>query len=173
MRGWIEWFTQGLWKRRRPILLWTLFTVVLVGVAFVRVYDFAGRPARTINDPAFEKAASGICTKEIPKLRAVKREEKTDDPLEKETAKKIDQVAGDLEKMVGRLRDLPVRAADKVEVNGWFRSYADYIAAGRHYAEALRGGDETVYQQVDDEGVQPLKEIRDFARANYLDACIP
>jgi hypothetical protein len=173
VRGWIEWFTQGLWKRRRPIIAWTLFTVFIIGIAFLRVYDFAGRPPRTIHDASFERRAVAICEKEIPKLRAVKREEKTDDPLETETADKVDQVADDLEAMVSRLQALEVRSADRAAVQAWFGSYADFIAAGRHYAEALRGGNEDVYEKVDDEGVEPLKRVRDFARANHIDACIP
>lgn len=173
MRGWIEWFTQGLWKRRRGIVGWSLLSFVVIGAAFARTYDWAGRPERTINDPGFEKAALAICEKEIPQLRAVKREEDTDDPLEKETAAQVDKVADDLEAVVARLEDLPVRAADRAAVDGWFADYADFIAAGRHYAEALRGGDENEYNAVDDEGVEPLKQIRDFARANHLDACIP
>lgn len=173
MRGWIEWFSKGLWKRRRPIFLWTALSVVVIGAAFARTYDWAGRPERTINDPAFERAATGICEKAIPALRAVKREEDTDDPLEKETAAKVDQVADDLEDMVGRLQELDVRAADKPEVDAWFVAFGDFIQAGRNYADALRGGDETEYNEVDDQAVEPLKQIRDFARANHMDACIP
>lgn len=172
MRGWIEWFTQGLWKRKRRILAWTALSVAVIGLAVVRTLP-GPRPERTINDPTFERAAVALCEKEIPKLRAVKREEDTDDPLEEETAKQIDEVASDLEALVGRLRSLDVRAADKAAVEAWFGAFADYIAAGRHYAEALRGGDEKVYNEVDDEGIEPLKAIRDFARANHLDACIP
>lgn len=173
MRGWIEWLTRGLSKRRRGIIGWTLFSVVIIGLAFARTYDWAGRPDRTINDPAFERAAVAICAEEIPKLRAVRREEDTDDPLEKETAAKVDQVADDLENMVERLRELDVRPVDRSEVDGWFGAYGDFVEAGRNYATALRGGNEDVYNEVDDEGIEPLKQIRDFARANHMDACIP
>ena len=114
-----------------------------------------------------------ICAKQIPALRAVKREDDTDEPLEKETADQIDKVADKLEAMVGRLQALEVRPADRAEVDAWFAAYADYLAAGRHYAEALRGGNEDVYNTVDDESVEPLKRIRDFALANSIDACIP
>lgn len=169
----MKWFTQGLWKRRRPIFLWTALSAVVIGAAFARTYDWAGRPERTINDPSFERSAAKICEKEIPKLRAVKREEDTDDPLEEETADQVDDVADDLEAMVGRLEALEVRSADKAAVGSWFDAYADFIAAGRRYADALRGGDENVYNEVDNEAVEPLKRVRDFARANYIDACIP
>lgn len=169
----MKWLTQGLWKRRRGIFGWTALVVVVIGAAFARTYDWAGRPDRTIDDPSFERAATAICAKEIPELRAVKREEKTDDPLEEETAAKVEQVADDLEAMVNRLKLIQVRAVDKAEVDEWFVAYARYIQAGRNYAEAVRGGDEDEYNTVDDQAVEPLKQVRDFARANHIDACIP
>lgn len=173
VRGWIKWFTQGLKKRRRPIVLWTLLTVVVVGAAFARTYDWKGRPERTINDPAFARAAIAICEKSIPKLRAVRREDETEKDLERETAKQVEGVADRLEAMVDRLKTLEVRASDQPEVDAWFVDFGEYVAAGRHYAEAVRGGDENVYNKVDDEGVEPLKRVRDFALANRIDACIP
>lgn len=168
----MTWFTQGLSKRKKAILGWIALSVVVIGLAVVRTLP-GPRPERTINDPAFERSAIAVCEKTIPALRAVKREEDTDDPLEKETAKKVDEVADDLEQMVEKLAALDVRAADRTEVDGWFDAYADFITAGRHYAEALRGGNEKVYNEVDNEGVEPLERIRDFARANHIDACIP
>ena len=172
VRGWMQWFGRGLSKRKWTILKWTLLSIVVIGLAVIRTLP-GPRPARTINDPAFERAAVKICEKEIPPLRAVKREEDTDDPLEKETAKKVDEVADKLETVVVRLQALEVRAADRAKVDAWFGAFADFIEAGHHYAEALRGGNESVYNEVDNEGVEPLKRIRDFGRANHLDACIP
>lgn len=173
MRGWIEWFARGLWKRRSPILKWTALSVVVIGVAFARTYDWAGRPERTINDPAFERAAVAICEKDIPKLRAVRREEDTEDDLEEETADQVDDVAGKLAAMVDRLEAIDVRPADKPEVDAWFLAYDDFVEAGRNYAAALRRGNEEEYNRVDDQAVEPLERIRDFARANRMDACIP
>lgn len=173
VRGWMKWFTQGLWKRRRVIFGWTALSVVVIGAAFARTYDWAGRPERSINDPGFERAAVKICEKEVPELRAVKREGDTDDPLEAETAAKVEDVADDLEAMVKRLRAIEVRTTDQPKVDAWFVAYADYIEAGRSYATALRGGNENEYNTVDDRAIEPLKKVRDFARANYIDACIP
>ncbi|MDP1792493.1 MAG: hypothetical protein Q8K63_00030 [Acidimicrobiales bacterium] len=169
----MKWFAQGLWKRRRGIFGWTAFTVVIVGVAVARTVDWDGPPPRTIHDPSFERSAAKICEAEIPKLRAVKREEDTDDPLEEETARQVDTVADKLEATVRRLEALDVRSADKAEVDAWFAAYASYVEAGRNYADALRGGDEDVYNRVDDQGVEPLKRIRDFAQANRIESCIP
>lgn len=169
----MKWFTQGLWKRRRAILAWTALSVVVVGAAFARTYDWAGRPERTINDPAFERAAAAICEKDVPKLRAVKREDDTEDPLEEETADTVEAVADDLEVMVKRLEAIEVRTPDRAEVAAWFDAYGNYIEAGRAYARAVRGGDEDVYNTVDDQAIEPLKQVRDFARANFIDACIP
>src|SRR3954451_10174674 len=93
MRGWIEWFAQGLWKRRRSLLTIVGISVVIVAVGILRNLDLGGRPSRTMNDPTFENAAITICKKETPPLRAVRREKDTEKNLELQTAKQIERVA--------------------------------------------------------------------------------
>lgn len=131
------------------------------------------RPERTMTDPTFERAATAICEKSIPKLRAVRREDETEEDLEKLTATQVDSAATKLEGVVVQLRALEVRPANRAQVDAWFGHFDDYVAAGRKYADALRTGNDRLYNDVDDEGVAPLKAISRFARANYIDACIP
>jgi Asp-tRNA(Asn)/Glu-tRNA(Gln) amidotransferase A subunit family amidase len=171
MRGWIEWFAKGLWKRRRPIQVMIAITAVFTLLVLWQNRDV--RPARTMQDPKFEKAANALCAEKIPPLRAVRREEKSEDDLEKETAAAIDKAATKLEGVVAELRTLEVQPKNQSTVAAWLAEFDGYIAAGRHYANALRAGDPEEYTQVDDEAVAPLKAISHFARANYLDACIP
>lgn len=126
-----------------------------------------------MTDSNFERAAVAICSKKIPPLRAVRREDDTERNLEKETAAKIDSVASKLSEVVDDLRALDVRPANRAQVDAWFGHYDDYIQAGRDYAAAIRRGHPEEYAKVDDQAVAPLKAISDFAHANRIDACIP
>ncbi len=171
MRGWIEWFAKGLWKRRRPIQVIIGITAVFTLLVLWQNRD--ARPPRTMHDARFESAANELCAEKIPPLRAVKREDDSEDDLEQETAKAIDNAATKLEGVVGELRILEVQPKNRSIVEAWLAEFDGYIAAGRHYADALRAGNPEVYTKVDDEAVAPLKAISDFARANHLDACIP
>jgi len=127
-----------------------------------------------MTDPTFERDATAICEKSIPKLRAVRRDGETQaDDLEQQTATEVDRVATKLEGVVDQLRAVKARPANQAQVDAWFGHFDDYIAAGRNYADALRTGTDALYNKVDDEGVEPLKAISKFARANYIDACIP
>lgn len=171
MRGWIEWFANGLWKLRRPIQ-------VMIGIAaaftlLVLWQNRDVRPPRTMQDPKFEAAANALCAEKIPPLRAVQREDKTEDDLEKETAAAIEKAATNLEGVVAELRTLEVLRKNASMVEAWLAEFDGYIVAGRHYAAAIREGDPDVYTRVDDEAVAPLKAISDFARANHIDSCIP
>ncbi len=171
MKDWISWFVRGLWKRRRAIQI-----LVGIMVAFTLLVVWQNRdvrPARTMTDPQFERAAITICEKSIPSLRAVRREDETEADLEKETAREVDRVATKLEEVVVQLRGLEVRPRNEKQVADWFSHFDDYILAGRHYADALRTGRDELYNKVDDEGVEPQKAISNFARANRIEACIP
>lgn len=171
MRGWIEWFATGLWRRRRPIQ--ALIAIAAAFTALVLWQNRDVRPARTMRDAKFERAAKAVCAEKIPPLRAVRREERTDDDLEEETAAAVDRAASELEAVVADLRAFDVRPENAARVDAWLDEFDDYIAAGRHYAAAIREGDPAVYSEVDDEAVAPLRAISRFARANHLDACIP
>jgi hypothetical protein len=174
VRGWIEWFAKGLWRRRRPIQ-------VLIGIAFaftllVLWQNRNFRPGRTMTDPSFVRAANALCEKKVrplaDKQRSSTQEDKIDDGP-KANARRVDAAADKLEAAVTELRALPHRPQNTSQLDAWFGEFDGYIAAGRHYAAALRTGDAAKYNNVDDEGVAPLKAISHFARANRLDSCIP
>ncbi|MEY2469320.1 MAG: hypothetical protein QOF21_2018 [Actinomycetota bacterium] len=175
MRGWIEWFARGLWKRRRAIQILLGFGVAfaLLVVFANRDYLFDRRPARTMSDPAFERAAVAVCNEKIPPLRAQRREGNTDDDLENATAKAVDRAATRLAGVVTELRSLPVLPKYQSQVEAWFGHFDDFVTAGHDYADALRTGDENKYSAIDDEAIAPLEAISHFARANHIDACIP
>jgi hypothetical protein len=173
VRGWIEWFAKGLWKRRRPIQVLIGITAAFTLLVLWQNRDI--RPARTMNDPRFERAAGTLCTAKIRPLAEQRRTGGGDDPADtpKANAAKIERVAAKLEAAVEELRALPHAAANTSRIESWLAEFDAYIEAGRHYADALRTGDESVYTKADDEGVEPLKAISHFARANHIDACIP
>lgn len=177
MRGWIEWFA-GLFGRNWKPIVGTLFVLslpILIPAAIILV-QANHRPARTMTDPSFVRAADSLCTKKVRPL-AEKQRSSSDEAKYNDTpkanAKRIDDVADKLEAAVAQLRALPHLPANTSQLNAWFAQYDRYIAAGRRYAEALRTTNEAVYSKVDDESVAPLKAISHFARANYLDSCIP
>ncbi len=172
MRGWIQWFAEGIWRLKKPIVITVAVLAAYIGLVVWQNRPEA-RPQRTMNDPAFERAAGAICAKKVPPLRAVRREDDSDESLEKETAAQIERVATKLEAVVVELRDLEVKPANAAQVDAWFGHFDDYVAAGRAYAAALRGGNEDVYNRVDDRAIAPLEAISRFARANLIDACIP
>jgi hypothetical protein len=156
---------------RKPLLALVGITVVFTALVLYQNRNF--RPARTIDDPKFVSAATAICEKSIPQLRATRREDDTNDDLEIETADQIDKVIPRLEKVVVELRALDVRAADQAKVAEWFGAFDRYIAAGKAYSAALRSRNDDRYGKADDAAVQPLSDISNFARANRIDACIP
>jgi hypothetical protein len=174
VRGWIEWFAKGLWRRRRPIQV-----VIGIGVVFTLLVLWQNRnfrPARTMTDPSFERAANALCERQIRPLaekQLSSEEHNKQDDTPAANAVKVDKVAGKLEAAVSDLRALPHRPENASQLDAWFRDFDDYIKAGRDYADALRTGSEAEYNRVDDEGIAPLKAISHFARANHLDSCIP
>ncbi|HVV38312.1 MAG TPA: hypothetical protein VHC63_17015 [Acidimicrobiales bacterium] len=176
MRGWIEWFFKGVWHRRR---VWQVVLIVMVLIMLPAGIEWIvskRRPARTMTDPTFVRAANALCAQEVKPLaekqRSSQEQEKIDDSP-KANAAKVDKVADKLEAAVAHLRALSHRPANNDQLNAWFGAFDDYVKAGRDYAAALRTGNETEYNKVDDEGVAPLKAISHFARANRIDNCIP
>ena len=174
MRGWIEWFAKGLWRLRRPIQV-----IVAIAAAFTALVLWQNRdvrPSRTMSDPSFERAANSLCAEKIRPLAEQRRsssEQGDVDDSPKANARKIDKVAAKLAAAVAELRTLPHRPANTAQLEGWFAEFDAYIVAGRHYADALRTGNEEIFTRADDKGVAPLEAISDFARANHIDACIP
>jgi hypothetical protein len=174
VRGWIEWFAKGLWRRRRPIQVLIGITAVFALLVLWQNRDF--RPGRTMTDPAFVRAASAVCTKQVKPLAERQRsstEENKYNDSPQANAKRVEDVADKLAAAVTDLRALPHRPDNARQINEWFDEFDGYITAGDHYAAALRTGNAAEYNKVDDEGVEPLKAISHFARANRIDACIP
>jgi hypothetical protein len=174
VRGWIEWFAKGLWRRRRPIQV--LIGIAALFTALVLWQNRNFRPAPTMSDPSFVRAANALCVKKVrplaEKQRSSSEEEKVDDSP-KANAAKIDKTADELAAAVAELRALPHRPQNTSQLDAWFGEFDGYIAAGHHYADALRTGEPSTYNKADDEGVAPLKAISHFARANRIDSCIP
>jgi hypothetical protein len=174
VRGWIEWFAKGLWRRRRPLQV-----IVAITAAFTLLVLWQNRnlrPPRTMTDPSFVQAANALCERQIRPLaekQLSSREHDKQDDSPKANAVKIDRVADKLEAAVAELRALPHRPENTSQLNAWFGDFDGYVQAGRDYAEALRTTTEDQYSKVDDEAVAPLKAISHFARANHLDSCIP
>ena len=177
MRGWIQWFA-GLFRRNWKPIVGTLFVLSLPILIPGAIFLFQGhqRPPRTMTDPSFVRAANALCDEKVrplaEKQRSSREQSKIDDSP-KANAAKIDEVADKLEAAVTELRALPHRPANRSQLQAWFADFDAYIAAGRHYANALRTTTEDQYSKVDDEAVAPLKAIRNFARANHIDSCIP
>lgn len=171
MRGWLEWLVGGLWKRRKLILVLLGITAAFTALVLYQNRDY--RPEQTMDDPSFVNAANTLCAKTIPGLRAVGREDETEDDLTIETADQIDRVVPKLTKLVADLRALEAKPSSTEQLTAWFGDFDDYIAAGKAYSAALRTGKDDIYDKVDDQAVQPLKNISNFARANRIDSCIP
>jgi hypothetical protein len=172
MRGWIEWFAKGLWKIRRPIQVIVGITALFTLLVLWQNRDI--RPPRTMEDPKFEAAANAVCLKQVRPLAEQQRSSGDEvDDTPKANAVKVERVATKLEAAVADLRALDQLPRNASQIESWLAEFDAYIEAGRHYAAALRRGNQDEYLKVDDEGVAPLKAISHFARANHLDACIP
>jgi hypothetical protein len=174
VRGWIEWFAKGLWRRRRPIQVVIAITMVFTLLVLWQNRDV--RPARTMTDPSFVQAANTLCAKKVRPLaekQLSSEEHNKIDDSPKANAAKVEAAADKLAAAVAELRTLPHRPQNTTQLKAWFAAFDDYIQAGRDYAAALRTGNEADYNRVDDEGVAPLKAISHFARANRIDNCIP
>ena len=125
--------------------------------------------APRISDQAFVDRAEGLCARELPPLRADLADDETRQP--DEVAPTVEARADSLDAMVAALRELPVAAADRAEVNDWLEDWDAYVAVGRRYAAALRDGDPDRYSAVADAGMEPQVRISAFARVNGFDSC--
>lgn len=150
--------------------------LLVVGAVFgwlVYSRSSSPRPARTIHDAAFAASANRLCAATLPRLRASAEPVRSEDDREAETAAAIDKASAGIDALVVQLRGLDVRPADAAKVDAWLADWNAYTAAGRRYAAAIRRGDPLKYGLVDDESVAPLRAVSSFARANFIDACIP
>jgi hypothetical protein len=162
-------------KRGRLILLAALLAgaAVLYGAT---AYFTTRRPGRTMTDATFEREADAVCARTLPKLRAVRDANPSEDASKKALtalADKVDGVSTKLTAFVGELRDVPVEQQNKAQVDAWMHQWDLYITIGHRYADAVRRGNDKQYSAVAKDGVAPVRAIAKFARGNHIDACVP
>ena len=148
-------------------------------VAFVALSGGAcnRRPPATIDDPAFVRQANALCEKELPKLRAQKRESNVFGTVDKDdrtkTAARVEEVAEELDRVAAELGALPVRRVeDQAEVAAWLEEWANFTGVGRQFATAVRTERASVYSSIAAEGNGPVRRIARFARGNHMDDCV-
>lgn len=148
-------------------------------VAFVALTGAAcnDRPPATIDDETFVRQANSLCKKELPKLRAARREIDsfgTTDPKDREkTAARVEEVADELDRISAELGALPVRRVeDQAEVAAWLEEWANFTGVGRQYAAAVRTERASVYSSIAADGNGPVRRIARFARGNRMDDCV-
>lgn len=148
--------------------------LVVAAVYFVTVQaNREPRPPRTIEDTAFAGQAAALCSDTIPGLRAQPDQNRREERNERATAVRVERAAAGLEELTEEIEDLPVKPADRAEVDDWLEAWREYIAAGRRYADAVRTGDADAFSAQAEASRDSLNRIGRFARANHIDACIP
>ncbi len=135
------------------------------------------RPSRTIDDAAFVGQANELCARELPALRAERKETDSfgDTPEDDRevTATKIEKVADGLDAVSEQLGALPVKSIDdQAEVAAWLEEWANFTGVGRQYATAVRTEKASVYTSIAADGNGPVRRIARFARANRIDECV-
>ena len=126
------------------------------------------RPAATIDDDAFVRRANEICARDIPALRAPERRSSTT-ALRPQTLR---SVAGGIDRVAARLRDVPVEGDDAARVDAWLDDWDRYTEVGRRYADAVERDDPETYSAIDDEAVVIARRMGRFARGNHIDDCV-
>jgi len=134
------------------------------------------RPSPTIHDAAFIREATALCARELPALRAKRKDTdlfggtpKTD---RNDIATQVEHVADQLDRVSGELGALAVKPDDQGEVAAWLEEWANYTGIGRQYAAAVRTEKASVYTSIAAQGNGPVGRIARFARANRIDDCV-
>lgn len=145
----------------------------LVALALLAALGACGggneRPAATISDPAFVRAANAVCRKSVPQLRAPDRKATSTTELRPKT---IDATADGVAAVAEKLRALPVQADDRARVDAWLDDWAEFAAVGHRYANAVAADDPAEYTRIDDKAVGLSRQIATFARGNRIDDCV-
>ncbi|MBA3652783.1 MAG: hypothetical protein H0W70_01165 [Actinobacteria bacterium] len=134
------------------------------------------RPSPTIGDKAFVARANALCGRQLPALRAERRQSDVMGNTPKNdrgvTAAKIEKVADGLDHVADQLGNLPVRRQDQGGVAAWLEEWANFTGIGRRYAAAVRTERAAVYSSIAATGNGPVRRIARFARANRMDNCV-
>lgn len=128
-------------------------------------------PPRSVHDAAFTRRADAACARALPALRRDRPVVREDTGTGADLAGRVERAAAGLEGLAGRLRALPVAAADRPRVDRWLDDWDAYAAAGRRYARALRTGDQAAVGRAGPRGEHLARRIYLFSRANGMDRC--
>jgi hypothetical protein len=160
--------------RRHWIISFAVISFLFVVVSLKAINAGTDLPPRTVFDAAFISEANGKCRETLVPLKDARPvpgspEGKNPGPHEK-VAAQVDDVADRLAALADDLRDVPVRAAEQSEVQGWLASWDTYAAIGHDYADAVReqSGAQTRLAR---DGASTGRRANLFARANKLDDC--
>jgi hypothetical protein len=145
-----------------------LVAAILVSVAAVACSN-TGRPAATIDDPAFVRRANAVCRPIVAKLRAPDHKATSTTELRAST---IDATADGVAAVAARLRTIPVRQQDAARVRAWLADWDRFVSVGHRYAAAVKADDPQRYTRIDDEAVDLAERIGRFAKGNRIDDCI-
>ena len=135
------------------------------------------RPSPTIHDDAFVRAANQLCVKQLPALRAERKQTdifgSTPKNDREQTARKVEEVADGLDHLAEQIGNLPVKdSSDQADVAAWLEEWANYTGIGRQYAAAVRTQRASVYTSIAATSNGPVHRIAAFARANRIDSCV-
>jgi hypothetical protein len=154
---------------------WLIAGIAVLAAALVAVAGEALRPAshgpRVLTDTGFVQQANAACASTIPGLRPPQNGPFGTTITPSQAADQIDHAAVGLDALAGRLRALPVNAADRPHVDGWLDGWARYTVAGRAYASFLRQHGNNDPGRLLDDGVRQARVADDFSLANGLKSC--
>lgn len=136
--------------------------------------DVPAIPERTVTDTAFTGAANRLCGQRMPDIRRQPPQPGGEDrpDADEALAQRVERTADDLAALVGELRALPVAAADRSEVEGWFRDWDRFVNVGHRYADAIRNEGTRTRNEVATEGNEPSRRVYAFAMANGMPECV-
>jgi len=154
---------------------WLIAGIAVLAAVAVAVGGEALRPAshgpRVLTDARFVQQADAACAGTLPNLRPPQNGPFGTTITPSQAAGQIDHAAAGIDALAGRLRALPVSAADRPHVAGWLDGWQHYTAAGRAYASFLRQHGNQDPGHLLDDGVKQARVADDFALANGLKSC--
>lgn len=162
----------------RPPRRWLVWGAVVASLlVFVLVVAAMSRgpriPPRSVTDVSFTRQAEAACKRVLPELRAQRPQlgERPEDEAEL-VAEKVERTANGLEKLVARLRALPVAAADQRRVDRWLDDWDSYIGVGRRYSAELRQGENDAAVRAARQGDPLTRRVYLFSKSNGMPTCV-